>query len=200
MFSEAFKKVEQDRAQVIVEMMNKETEGIQFDAKRDKVMESALSFYPGFKYYEATNLQENQPVTRVGFYKSGSIYMLDWTNEPIYRLNLEAPIALDESNVANYVKFFFSHVRGEHGQFFIVENIDDIAWKETPPPAARQAIGKLIEPVTILDKKDDGDFDLVARMTFKDSLFKSDVHVKSNGLVSLSNEELVVEDMPIEEG
>ena len=34
-------------------------------------------------------------------------------------------------------------------------------------------------------------------MVFKDSLFKSEVEVKPSGLVSLSNEELLVEDLPV---
>ena len=34
-------------------------------------------------------------------------------------------------------------------------------------------------------------------MMFKDSLFKSDVTVQDNGVVSLQNEELLIEDMPV---
>jgi hypothetical protein len=34
-------------------------------------------------------------------------------------------------------------------------------------------------------------------MVFKDSLFKTKVHVKKDGLVSMSDEELKIEGMPV---
>src|SRR5262249_28730450 len=112
-------------------------------------------------------------------------------------LNQKIPAKLNDSTVSDYVRFFFSFVRGRHGRFLITESVDDIHWKEDPPPAARKAIGKMVMPVMLVKKENNGGFHLQATMMFKDSLFKSDINVTPNGLVQLSNEELLIEDMPV---
>jgi hypothetical protein len=122
---------------------------------------------------------------------------INGSNEPIYALNERAPLQLNDGTVADYVRFFFSNVRGRHGRFLITETVDDIQWREEPPPAARKAIGKILVPLTVTGRDPDGGFRLAACMMFKDSLFKAAVTVRRDGIVSLSDEELLIEDMPV---
>ncbi len=109
----------------------------------------------------------------------------------------KVPIKLDDETVADYARFFFTYIRGRHGRFIITENVDDINWKEDPPPAARKAIGKMLGPVSIKKKDEKGTYCLEARVMFKDSLFKTDIYVKPDGTVTLTDEELLIEDMPV---
>jgi hypothetical protein len=46
---------------------------------------------------------------------------------------------------------------------------------------------------------EEGKITLIAFMVFKDSLFRANVHVERDGMVSLSDEALVIEGMPIVE-
>lgn len=127
------------------------------------------------------------------------VFPLNWTNMPIYTVNEKAPIVLSRELAPTYVKFFFDYVRGRHGRFLIVENADEINWKEEPPAKGKEALNRMISDVSIFDEKDDGTLSMQAYMVFKDSLFKANVHVEKTGLVSLSDEQLVVEGMPIHE-
>ena len=95
------------------------------------------------------------------------------------------------------MRFFFSFVRGRHGRFLITESVDDIAWKDEPPPNARKAIGSLIAPATLTGVDEGGNFSVAALMMFKDSLFKTSIRVTPNGVVTMKDEELVVEDIPV---
>ena len=97
----------------------------------------------------------------------------------------------------DYARFFFSHVRGEHGRFLIIDTVDDIDWKDEPPPSARKATGKMLEELHVIGKGVDGTWHLLGRMVFRDSLFQAQIHVAPDGQVSMSNEELLVDDMPI---
>ena len=81
--------------------------------------------------------------------------------------------------------------------FLVIENIDDIAWRENPPPNAHEVISKMIEPLTLLEQKDDGSYVINAFMVFKTGLFKAKITVSSDGTVNMSNEEMLIEDMPI---
>ena len=63
---------------------------------------------------------------------------------------------------------------------------------------ANIALGVLmVIPVSLVKTEANGNFELQATMVFKDSLFKSAVTVKPDGIVSLHNEELLIEDMPV---
>ena len=96
-----------------------------------------------------------------------------------------------------YVRFFFTYIKGQHGRFLLVDNPDEINWKDEPPPSGRKALAKLIEPLQITGRAADGTFDLQGSMIFKDSLFFAKISVNPGGQVTLSDEELLVEDIPV---
>lgn len=201
MFKHAFKKLELEEIALLLEDINPALEAIDFDPVHTDILSINVPFYAGYSFLDITDhlVPANR---RFVLFKPATtgieadVVVLDWTNEPIYLLNARAPIQLDENNVADYVRFFFAYVRGKFGRFIISENVDDILWKEEPPPQARKAISKMLLKIEPL-KEENGVFFLKATMMFKDSLFQSDIEVKSSGFVTLSNEELLVEDMPI---
>lgn len=197
MFKDAFIKLEGEEAKELLSRVNPLQDGAGFDVDNVSIMTHDLSFYPGYKLVELVD-HEAVPVRRkFAVSKGDDVVILNWTNEPIYQLNSRVPISLSEQTVLNYARFFFMYVRGRHGRFLICETVDDINWKEEPPPAARKAVGKMLEPLYLKDMSDDGTYNLDARMIFKDSLFRSAVHVRPDGMVSLSDEELLIEDMPV---
>jgi hypothetical protein len=197
MFRDAFTKLDVLEVESLLQQLNPLLEGSPFDPRNTTILSVDLPFYPGYRFLEVADHTIMPPRKIQAVFKIGSVTLLNWTNEPIYRLNEKLPIQLSEKDVIDYVRFFFTFVRGRHGRFLITESIDDISWKEDIAPSARKAIGNLVEPVRLRGIEKDGTYLLSVRMLFKDSLFKSKVRVTPQGLVSLSDEELVVEDMPI---
>lgn len=197
MYQEAFEKLELDETATILDRVGHLFEGVVFDPVETTIMAAEIPFYPGAKLLDIASHTTMPPMRRYMIYGPKHYTVLNFQNEAIYKFNDEHLIKLNESNVATYVRFFFTYVRGKHGRFIIAESIDDVNWKEDPPPSARQAVGRMIKPITLKDVAPDGVYNLEARMVFKNSLFKSDVAVKPDGLVSLSNEELLIEDMPV---
>ena len=197
MFQDAYKKLDEKAAEDLLKKINPKLDISPFDPKTTQVMTYDLSFYPGYKFVEMTDHSISPPVQAMAIYKDEDIHILNWSNEPFYTLNAKVPIHLNEDNVAKYVKFFFTYVRGRHGRFLIAETVDDIEWKDDPAPAARKAIGKMLDDIRISARDEDGTFHLNAHMMFKNSLFQSTIVVKPDGSVSLMDEELLVEDMPV---
>ena len=196
MFQNAFEKLELADVATILDRVNPALDRTQFDPIETTIMAQDIPFYPGFKFLDIADYTSMPALQRFALYSPKKLVILNFTNDPIYRLNHDLPIKLTEDNVIDYARFFFTYVRGKHGRFLISEGVDDINWKDDPPPQARKGVGKLIHPVIIKTASADG-YVLEACMMFKDSLFKSDVNVKANGFVSLSNEQLLVEDMPV---
>ncbi len=197
MFQEAFTKLELAEAATVLDQVNPLLEGTPFDPVETTVMAHDMAFYPGYRFLDIADHSISPPMQRFVIYNPEDVVVLDWSNEPIYELNNKLPIQITDENIGDYVRFFFTYVRGRHGRFMVTENVDDINWKEEPPPAARKAISKMLAPIEIKEKSDTGIYRLEARVMFKDSLFKTDIYVKPDGAISLTEEELLIEDMPV---
>lgn len=195
--SEDWQKLDVERAARILSEINPHLEPVPFSMESTTLRGQRLSFYRDYEFLELTDLSAVPAARKYAIYKPGDVNVINWTNESIYNTNEKAPIKLDARTVVDYVKFFFGYVRGRHGRFLIIETIDDIRWQVEPPLQGRKVMQQMLEPVTLLSEEDDGTFNLDAFMVFKDSLFKTRVHVKPDGLVSLSDEELKIEGMPI---
>lgn len=198
MFQDAYIKLDRLEVEDLVERTKKSFDGVSFNPDNSVIMARDLPFYDGHRFFDLADHSFMPPSRRFIVMKDDDVTVLDFTNTPIYSLNSKAPISLNRDTVKDYVRFFFTFVRGRHGRFIIVESVDDIAWREEPPPAARKSISKLIQPIAFHSSdKNDGSFYLQAQMMFRDSLFQADISVQPDGLVQLSNEVLLIEDMPV---
>lgn len=196
---DAFTTLDEQQARPLAERAAVLLDGAPFAGMVPRVLARRLPFYPGYTLIEMVARDTHPPVVR-SFIRRDSdetLTFLDWTNEPVYALNQSVPINLSRETVGAYVKFFFTYIKGKHGRFLIVDNPDEIDWKDEPPPAGRKALAKMIEPLSILRADADGTFHLQASMIFKDSLFAAKISVDPAGLVTLYDEELLVEDIPV---
>lgn len=193
----SFIKLDRMEAEGLLKEINPVMDGASFSAASATLLAQELAFYPGYRFIEVADYEQHPPRRRFAIHKAGEAVAMNGSNEPLYVLNEKAPIKLDETTVADYVRFFFNNVRGRHGRFLITESVDDIQWREEPPPAARKAIGKILVPMMIVAREPEGGYRLTACMMFRDSLFKATVNVRRDGVVSLSDEELLIEDMPV---
>lgn len=197
MLQDAYTKLDTLEVEDLLQGINPRLKDRKFNPETTTILAAALPFYPEYRFLDIADHSTLPPKKTQILYGRDEVTILDWTNAPIYKINKKAPIYLDDQTVQDYVRFFFSFVRGRHGRFLITESIEDIAWKEEPPPAARKAISSLLEPARLIGMDDDGAFLLSVRTLFKDSLFRSKVRVTPDGVVSISDQELVVEDMPV---
>lgn len=200
MHKEAFVKLDEKDANRILDALNSKFDSLRFDPARAVVLAIDLNFYKGWKLLEIADHTHMPSSRRFAVYAPAlpeKSVVLDFTHEPISALNKTVPIALDAGNIADYLRFFFSYARGRHGMFLIAENIDDIDWREDPPPSARKTIGRMITPITLLKTGPDGNYHLSACFVFKNALFKSGIEVTPEGGVTLTDEQLLLEDLPV---
>jgi hypothetical protein len=197
MFKQAYVKLDVELADDVIARVNPLYDGAPFDPETATVLSISLPFYPGYWYAEITHHGTLPPRVARVVYNDDRAVILTWGNDPIYALNRDVPIALDAKNVTEYVQFFFAHVRGTHGRFILVDTVDDIDWKEDPPPSARKSIAKMITPLSLTRQDELGTYILSASMMFKDALFQAHINVRADGTVTLTHEELLVGDMPV---
>lgn len=195
--NEDWQKLDSERAAKVLAEINPHLEPVPFNPESTTIRTQALPFYRGYQLCELTDLSAVPAARKYAIYKAGDVNVVGWTNQTIYETNEKAPVALDERNVRDYVRFFFTYVRGRHGKFTIVESIDDIKWQVEPPLQGRKVMQDMLEPLTLVEHEKGGAFTLEAFMVFKDSLFKTRIHVQPDGMVSMSDEDLKIEGMPV---
>ena len=205
MFQDTLIRLEDGDPDVLLERINPLLEGSPFQAQTADIYSRDVSFYPGYRFLKICDQGVTPAHIKNVLYSENDVIVLGGGNEFIYALNDRLPIILTADNVCDYVRFFFTHVRGKKGRFVVVETIEDIPWKEEPPPSARRAIGNMIKAVSYCDPVDlgtsisaeNGSHYVEACFLFKTALFLSFVEIKSNGRVQVVQEELLVEDMPV---
>ena len=197
MFQDAYTKIEGKKAAKILEDIGQNLSGVSNDPHALSILGCEISFYPGYQIIDITDHSQTPPGRRLALHKAGDAVVLDWTNTPIYDLNARAPLLLNAETIVEYVRFFFGHVRGPRGRFLIVEGPDDIGWRETPPPAARKAISRIAESLTVTAQNPDGSFDLRATMVVRGSLFRATIHVAARGDIEIRDQELLLDEIPV---
>ncbi len=182
-----------DQAKAITTELRPILEAKGMDVNALEMRAAALPWYADYKFYV---LQDNEQ-TRHMLYKPGDAELMNWTNEVIYRTNDKAPIKLDRKNVTEYARFFFHYVRGQLGRFIIVEKPDDVAWLDNASAEEIQKVNDRLAPLTYKGIGRDNRYLLAAVVVFKNALFKTNIRVAPDGLMELTDEELLIENLNV---
>ncbi len=197
MFKEAFQKLNKRDTKKILKRLNDHLKGEDFDIGYSTALSIDLPFYHGYELIEVTDNSSHPPRKISLLSNDNFLQTVEYSSQFIYQNNGKLGLYLDKDNLSEYIHFFFTHAVGSQGRFLIIENIEDIPWKESPPPNAKNAISKMITPLTLKEEHKKNGFIVKATMVFKTTLFSADIVIKPNGTIVITNEEMLVEEMPI---
>jgi len=199
MFDEAHTKLEIDETAAIIDVLNGQIDGSIFDPLETTILSIELPFYPGFRFLNVADHATTPPLQRFVFQKKDTMdfTVIDWSFRTIQKINGEAPINLNDESVIEYVRFYFGHVKGRHGRFIICETADHIRWKEEPSAEIKRSLNQALSPLQLAEEKNGSAYTINAFMMLKDALFGVQVFVKPNGNVSMSDHQIIMEDIPV---
>lgn len=199
MFDEAFTKLDVDETAVVLDIVNKKIQGSLFDPLETTILSIILPFYPDYRFMHIADHATHPPLERFVFHKEGAedVVIIDWRFDTIYQMNASANFKLDEKSVFDYVRFFFSYVRGRHGQFVLCESADHVKWKDEPPQEVRKSLNQALKPLELKEKVGQSGYVLKAYMMLKDTLFTVSISVDKAGRVGMSDHEILIENIPV---
>ncbi len=120
------------------------------------------------------------------------IYQLMEPRPPLDLSNDEAAIRV----LTTYIRFFFTVVKGLLDGVGFMERASEIPWLAEATEADRERVGAQVKPMVRLD--DEGGHAVVrATVMFKNALFSTLVRVQPDGILELTDEELLEENLPI---
>jgi len=196
MFRNAFIKLGRKECAAALEIINPLLDD-SFDPSTITILGQDLSFYPGYRFLDITDYGMTPFLHKSVIYKLDHVVFLDGTNEPIYALNERGALYLAEKTVIEYTRFFFHYVQSSRGKFIIVETVDDISWREDPLLEIRKTLGTILQPMTMKKADEKDGYDLEACILVRESLIKVTVTVSKIGKPVLSNEKLLMDDLPV---
>ena len=201
MFDEAYTKLELDDVAAVLDVINKDVEGSTFDPLETTILAIEVPFYKRYKFLHIADHATDPPLERYAFQKDGThdFVVINWKYDAIYEMNTKAPIEITDKNVLEYVRFFFSFVKGRHGKFIICETADHIQWKDEPPPEVKKSLNEALNPLELVEKRKDGVYVINAYMMLKDALFAVQVYVEPTGKITMSDHQMIIEDIPVED-
>ncbi len=199
MFDESYTQLEADEIAAFLYELNKQVDGSTFDPLETTILAIDIPFYKGHRFLDVADHATNPPLRRYVLQnkETSAFVIIDYKYQTLYDYNASAGITLDEKNVLEYVRFYFDHVKGRHGKFKICETAEHIQWKDEPPAAVKKSLNDALEYLNIKETKDDGTFVVAAHMMLKDALFKTDVLVDKTGRVTMTDHEILIEDIPV---
>jgi ATP-dependent Zn protease len=183
------------------------------------VYSTGLNFYPDTLLIKAiVNPHEQVIYFLLRFDK---LVLLDFTNHPIYQFNSTHGISLNKANAVDYIRFFFSFVKGQHGFFYPLMDPADLLSlteiKKGDAVVASQAKPEMTDPISFLEISPSKQWDVIVQsfvypqlisehgndsydfgimLLFKDSIFHAVVSLDHKGMVKLSEEQLMIEGVP----
>lgn len=199
MFDEAYQKLELNEVASVLEVINTQIDGSLFDPLETTIMAIDVPYYTDVRFLDISDHATKPPLQRYAFQKKDTLdfTLIDWTYKTIYTMNAENNINLTPENVLEYVRFFFAFVKGRHGRFIICESAENIRWKDEPPEDIRKSMNMVVAPLKIIEKRTDGIFKINGCMMLKDAMFKVDIYVEPNGRITMSDHEILIEDIPV---
>jgi len=165
---------------------------------KDVPVEIFKSSLPYFKDTFVYHLYYSDTVVKYILGNEDFVNYLDYTNAPIYGIADKNEFVMSPNIVVDYVYFFFDAVKSRHGKFYFPKNSNDIPLcidTETADEVI-DTIKSNIQEAKVLEVNQDY-IVIEGNCFFKVSLFKTKVKVTSNGQINLSDEELVLEGLPI---
>jgi hypothetical protein len=118
-------------------------------------------------------------------------------NSAFYTL-AEKDFIFKEQEVISYIRLFFDFVKGKYGRFIILEDV--VRYKirsHSENMTDVIATEKLIQPLKFVEKRTEELIFASSAILFKDNIFSNTVHVKNDGTIVLTDDELLIEGMAV---
>ncbi len=185
-----------DVAVRLVDVLGSEAMFDHFDITR--ACGTALRFLPG--HWLVLLPHKTEPIEVPLVLAEDTYVIADSVNEWLYGMMARGAPRATADLLLDYIHFFFTVIVGEMGAFFITHNVTEVLWNDKTNDAVKAEFASKAKQLTWIREEPDGRNELRGTVIFKDALFETSVIVGQNWAIELTNEEPLMEELPIEFG
>lgn len=156
-----------------------------------EVLRTPLSFYSQFYMYRFTTLA-SMPSLSLEFLSDGkTFYFLDGAPDPLYYVNEAEKLKLTESNVLDYLLFFFDAVNGTEGEIFLIEDPNDSHFMSAVSDEFKKNVAKEYKGFQLRFDEPTGCFVVKAPTFFEGSMIEAVVSIAPDGALELMEHKML---------
>jgi len=128
-------------------------------------------------------------------------YYFDGSSGTIHSMNEREGLKLDAHNIVDYLAFFTATIISDDGRFLIVDELEDIPWRERPESDIEEMLREAIGPVRLenTSPEDEEPFRLQAAVLYGDTLFRAEFAAHRDGNVEMTGDDPIMSDLPVDE-
>jgi tetratricopeptide (TPR) repeat protein len=155
---------------------------------------------PGLGGYLALLPHRKNEIEVPFFISDASVMLAARTNEWLYAAKEDSAAPQLDENLSTYVRFFFTTIVGRLGAFRLADRLDDAIWLPDATKEIKQEFEQKLAPLSLVGTHEDGRIEMRGTVIFKNALFITSVMVGANWQLELTNEDILIEDLPIKCG
>lgn len=163
-----------------------------FSVSSSQGKKSSLSFYEGFYLYDLRNYS-TLPVFTMQYLGNGKdFFYLDGSSNSIYKVNEQYnAISLDESNILDYIKFFFSYVSMLEEETEMISDPESLPYYEYLTDQQKNIIENEKNNAGIHFDEQTQHFTIRCPLYYGGSLVKAEIDVDKRGHVDVKDYKLL---------
>lgn len=193
----AYQKIEGREQDKYIPLANAQLAGSPLQKGQAQMLRARPSFYPSAVIVDIQDRQSHpaRHVTLVTDQTTTQI--IDYSVATLAQMNRAFALTLNDETICDYIRFYLRYTQGPHGRFILLEGVDDVPWRDDPPPAARKALGDMIRALPQAIEKTKAGWGGQISLIFQNAFFTADIVVTKAGDVTLTHERLMIDQMPI---
>ncbi|HEY8963238.1 MAG TPA: hypothetical protein VIN59_02115 [Alphaproteobacteria bacterium] len=191
-----FQKLEGPKAKKMVDRLNMAWPGSKFEADKTALYARSMPFLHGWQLVEASDATALPEKRCVILDNGDESVALQYDAAFIQDFCRARELRLDRNTAADYVRFWLEYVRSGTEKFMLIENVDDLPWREEPTPQARKSLAKAVTPLTLTDATP-ALYKFHACLLFRDALFDCTLDVTYDGKITVTSRDPIVEDLTV---
>lgn len=168
-----------------------------------RLRRAPLTFYPDLTFFEVTDQGHEPPRQLYALVdeEKRAVTVLDMTNQPVYDLNNQGYLLLNEQTAIPYSAFFFSCVAGPYGLMPVIERLELPQGQggDTETEEALESVRDVVPPRVLgreaaaedAENQEQG-FRVAAALLFQGAVFKTELVIDANGAIRVDKHELAL--------
>ena len=168
---------------------------VPFRAGRFDMKRYALPFYKNAYDVYVKCFTTRPVITKEYVCDDEHVFETDGEEETLIKINRALSLELDSENVAAYAAFYFKQVAVNDSFAVLALTPDDIIGEDFDEEL-RETLKNLISAPRV--RKTESGFIVSGFILLEDTLFKADLKIEKKGAVSIDNEKIIYENLPVQ--
>lgn len=178
------------QSQDILQHIAQATDPSLFSTSSSEAKFKPLSFYRDYMVYRVTNYA-TLPSFSLDFLSDGeSFHLLDGSPSPITQVNAKGMLELTEGTVIDYVDFYFTHIRAEGSEIYLIRDLDHAPFWDSLAHDQQNQLRHHFNPPHL--STTDGGFVIEANLFYDGSLLGAAIHVTKGGEIDIRPQHLMI--------